>query len=827
VRDTTPSVRVLHLEDDPGDALLVREALENDCFGCEIVNVDTREAFEAALDSDGFDLVLSDYALPSFDGITALAAARRKRPDLPFVFVSGTMGEELAIETLKAGATDYVLKDRLGRLASSVQRALADARATAERRRQERRAAMRHAVTRCLAESMTMEEAVPTVLSAICEAGGFLAGALWFTDPTEQALSCFSFWHREDVSIAEFEELSRKTSFPLGVGMPGRVWASGKPAWIEDVELDTNYPRAPVACRNGIRSACGFPIRSRERVLGVLDFYSSEAQPADERLLTALEDIGNQLGQFLERRRAELALRESEERYRSIAEATNEWIWSAGPDGRTDYSNRTVEAMLGYEPEELVGEDFFQIVHPDDASRAREVFAESLATKSGWTALPVRCRHKDGSYRSLESNAVPIRGPAGQVLGFRGANRDVTDRLSLEAQLRQSQKMEAIGLLAGGVAHDFNNLLTTILGYSDLLSQALGPESAHAEEVDQIRKAGERAADLTRQLLAFSRKQILQPVVLDVDSVVRDTEKMLRRLIGEDIAFTLSLDSASGCVKADPGQLEQIVMNLVVNARDSMPRGGRLTIQTRNCDVGRVQARTLAGLKPGSYVCLSIRDTGEGMDRETLSRIFEPFFTTKEQGRGTGLGLSTVYGIVKQSGGYIAAESEPGKGTTFRIYLPRVSGRGEAAPAAREAAFSRGSETILLVEDEAPVRGLALRVLEQSGYKVLEAASAKEAVRLSADEGDPIDLLVTDVVMPGVSGPELARRLAVTRPDMKVLFVSGYTDDAVVRSDWLAPNQHFLQKPFGPDTLSRKVRSMLDGKRDSREVRIDRSQIAV
>jgi two-component system cell cycle sensor histidine kinase/response regulator CckA len=826
VKDLTRSVHILHLEDDPDDALLVREALQNDSFACEIVNVSSRAAFEAALEADGLDIVLSDYALPTFDGISALGIARRKVPDLPFVFVSGTMGEELAIETLKAGATDYVLKDRLGRLVSSVERALADASAKAEGRQQERRLTMQHDITRSLAGAETIEDAVPALLSAICEGGPFIAGALWFPDPTEEALSCRYFWHRADVLLADFEKLSRESSFPLGVDIPGMIWASGRPAWVQEEELDASYPRAAVARRNGIQSACGLPIRSRDKVLGVLDFYSPENLPADEQLLTALADIGDQVGQFIERRHAELALRESEERLRSIAEASSEWIWSAGPDGRTDYSNRVVEDMLGYAPEELVGQDLFQIVHPEDISRARDVLARSTATKSGWTAFSVRCRHKDGSYRSLESNAVPIRGPDGEVLGFRGANRDITNHLSLEAQLRQAQKMEAIGLLAGGVAHDFNNLLTTILGYSHLLLQSLGPGSELAAEVEEIRKAGERAAELTSQLLAFSRKQILQPVILDVNSVVRDTEKMLRRLIGADIDFTLSLDPAPVAVKVDPGQLEQIIMNLAVNARDSMPRGGFLTIGTRDCEVDAAQARSFTGLKPGSYVCLSVRDTGEGMDRETLARIFEPFFTTKEKGKGTGLGLSTVYGIVKQSGGYIAAESEPGKGTSFLIYLPRV-----AAPAGTEtepggSAFDQGSETLLLVEDDDAVRALTLRTLEQGGYRVLEAASAEGALTVSDAFEGVIDVLIADVVMPGESGPELARRLAGTRPEMKVLFMSGYTDDAILRSGRLPPNQRFLQKPFAPDVLRQKVRDLLDGKRESRDVRFVSSPAA-
>ncbi len=381
-----------------------------------------------------------------------------------------------------------------------------------------------------------------------------------------------------------------------------------------------------------------------------------------------------------------------------------------------------------------------------------------------------------------------------------------------EEQLRQSQKVEAIGRLAGGVAHDFNNLLTVITGYCELLLARLSSDEPMRKEIEQIRKAGERAASLTRQLLAFGRKQILEPKVLDLNSSARDMEKMLKRLIGEDIDLRIAPAPDLRRVKADPGQIEQVLMNLAINARDAMPKGGNLTIETANLELDEAYASRHVGVRPGSYVMLAVSDNGCGMDKEIMARIFEPFFTTKGPGKGTGLGLSTAYGIVKQSGGNIWAYSEPGRGTTFKIYLPQVE-EAVVRPRSRRqpTKVSRGSETILLAEDEPELRGLTRRILEMKGYTIIVAGDGTEALEICGRHEGSIHLMLSDVVMPKMSGRELAERLATTRPDMKVLYMSGYTDDAIVHHGILEPGTSFIQKPFTPDSLVRKVREVLDG----------------
>jgi two-component system cell cycle sensor histidine kinase/response regulator CckA len=513
-----------------------------------------------------------------------------------------------------------------------------------------------------------------------------------------------------------------------------------------------------------------------------------------------------------ERKRAEEALRRSEASYRGLVEHAAYGIYRVTAGGKFLMVNPALFMMLGYgSADELLKIDVVRDVYVDPAARAR-ILAQ--CEQVGSAIEEVAWKRRDGSVITVRLNGRPVRAPDGAIECFEFIVDDVTDQRALEERLRQTQKMEAVGRLAGGIAHDFNNLLTAILGSVDFLRRALGPEHPEHAETEEIQKAAVRAADLTRQLLAFSRQQVLAPKILELDALVTNLEKMLRRLIGEDVELRFAAKASRAAVRADPGQIEQVIVNLVVNARDAMPRGGRLTIETACVDLDAAYAWEHGTVEPGRYVMLAVTDTGVGIDRAAQARLFEPFFTTKEFGKGTGLGLATVYGIVKQSGGYVWVYSEPGRGATFKVYLPRVEQTGEPVAAPQPPARALGgTETILLAEDEAAVRNLARRVLERHGYKLLLAATGREGVRLAEQHGGPIDLLVTDVVMPEMGGRELAQLLTTRQPKLKVLFLSGYTDDAIVHHGVLDAGVAFLQKPFKPDELVRKIREVLDDTR--------------
>jgi len=506
--------------------------------------------------------------------------------------------------------------------------------------------------------------------------------------------------------------------------------------------------------------------------------------------------------------RTELVRRE--ELFRLISENAADMIAVVDADGKRLYNSPAYERILGYSAEELLKTSSLEQVHPDDRPIVEEA-ARAARTGHGRT-IQYRMRHKDGSWHVLESGASAVLNAQGQVEKLVIVNRDVSARKQLEEQFRQSQKMEAVGRLSGGVAHDFNNILGVIIGYAEFLQERMSPEDSLRGSVDEILKAGKRAASLTRQLLAFSRQQVLDPKVIDLNSVVLDMEKLMRRLIGEDIELSTPLSPDVGHVKADQGQLEQVIMNLAVNARDAMPQGGKLTISTENMVMDQEFVRRYPyPVQPGPYICLTVTDSGIGMDAETKARAFEPFFTTKEKGKGTGLGLSTVYGVVKQSGGYIDIYSTPGKGTSFKIYLPRVDDAIKAhGPSAGPAASFEGKETILLAEDEESLRKLTRTTLESLGYLVLEANDGVEALEVSEQHDGPIHLLLTDVVMPGMGGHTLSQELTRRRPETRIVYMSGYTGQAVGSQGPIEPGSDFLSKPFTRETLARKIREALD-----------------
>ena len=626
------SLRLLLIEDSENDAQLLVRELKRAGYDVRYERVDTEETLTAALNRQTWDLVIGDYSMPQFSGMAALRIIQERGLDLPFISVSGTITEEMAVAAMRAGAKDYVTKGHLQRLIPAIERELRESEARAARRNAE-------------------------------------------------------------ASFATLVEFA-----PIGI-------------------------------------------------------YRS-----------------NPAGQFL-----------------SV--------------------NSALVRMLGYDSSDQVLQlDMGRDVYADTAERERLLDRDTYSDRQ-YDDVEATWKRKDGRLLQVQLSVRAVRNAASQVDYYETFVRDVTDQRRLQQQLTQSQKMEAIGRLAGGVAHDFNNLLTVITSYSDLVFQDLPPDDPRRDDVDQVRKAADGAAALTRQLLAFSRQQVLEPKVIDLNSVVDNLKKILQRVIGEDVELTTVLTGDLAAVKADVSQIEQILMNLAVNARDAMPTGGKLTIETTNVDYDPERQQRSDGSR--KFVMLAVTDTGTGMDEATKAKIFEPFFTTKQPGKGTGLGLATVYGIVTQAGGCIWVYSELGHGTSFKIYLPQVDAVATTAAVAR-VDLPRGTETVLLVEDAAGVRAVATQVLQRQGYRVLEASDGEDALHLAARHQGAIDLVLTDVVMPRVGGRELAERLLAVRPDTRVLYMSGYTDDSVVRHGILEGGVAYLQKPFSPEGLARRVREVLD-----------------
>jgi len=509
-------------------------------------------------------------------------------------------------------------------------------------------------------------------------------------------------------------------------------------------------------------------------------------------------------------RKAEEAMHASEARLRAIFENSFDALLLIQADGTISESSPSCARVIGYSKEALIGCDAFELIHPDDQSAIQHEFYRQLRIPNSTVSAVCRIKHQDGSWRWAEmrrTNMLHDPNVSALVTNF----RDITDQRAAEEQLRQAQKMEAVGRLAGGIAHDFNNLLTVINGYGELATNSLPAGHPSRELLGEMTKAGERAANLTQQLLAYSRKTVLAPKLIDVNAIISDMERLLRRLISEDIEFIARLQPNMGLIHADPGHLEQVIVNLVVNARDAMPGGGTLTIETQQVHLDSTQLESNPGVRPGEFAMISVNDTGYGMTPEVLAHLFEPFFTTKEVGKGTGLGLAAVHGIVKQSGGHLTVDSAPGAGATFRIYFPlaeTIASTTQAEGGIRSA--PKGTETVMLVEDESAVRSLARHVLRGCGYIVLDAAEGRAALELAERREQPIQLLITDVVMPEIGGREVAERLSAIHPETRVLYMSGYTEDAVMRHGILEEQVNFLQKPFSPLELARKVRQVLD-----------------
>ncbi len=768
------ALRILIVEDTPEDTCLLEALLGKAGSGrFSVATADSLAGALSQLSRTGADAIILDLLLPDSTGLETLKKVQAEHPSIPVLVLTALQDESMADLAIRQGAQDYLLKGRLD--ASLLARAI---RYSIERKRSEN--ALRLSEQRFELMARATNDAVWD--------WEFSTNRMWWNVGVRSFLGYPAntmggdlTWWMEHIHPEDRDRIT--TCLRAVIDGGGRFWLDEYRYLCADGSYACVFDRGYV-----IHDERGLPVR----------------------MIGAMMDI-------TDRKRAEEALRETNETLRTLIQASPLAISVTDADAKVRIWNPAAEQILGWKAHEVLGR---RLPALDPAAPAGEFggFVGRALQGESLTSVELAGRRKDGSAVHLSLSMAPLRDAQVRICGAMAIIADITERKSadqqrsqLEEQLRQSSKMEAVGRLAGGVAHDFNNLMTAISGYAELLQGRFSAEDPARQHAEEILKSSTRATQLTRQLLAFSRRQVLQPRVLSLNAVVQSTDSLLRRLIGEHIELDLSLDPALSAVKADQGQLEQVIMNLAVNARDAMPDGGRLLIETRNVVLDAGYHDRHGRVRTGPHVLLAVSDSGTGMSEEIRSHLFEPFFTTKSVDKGTGLGLATVYGIVKQSGGDIWVYSEAGKGTSFKIYLPPVNETPEAPP--REGTRQRtrkGTETLLLVEDSEVVRRLLRELLTQSGYKLLEARHGAEALKLSREYAGEIHLLVTDMVMPHLNGRDLARALAPERPGMKVLYMSGYTEEAILKHGVFDPGSAFLEKPFSPGALARKIRELLD-----------------
>jgi PAS domain S-box-containing protein len=760
-------MRVLLVEDSPSDEKLVRHALRGCGPDVVLERVDTPDAFRRLLSSGSWDAVISDWSVPGFGALAALDIVRTCKVDLPFIIVSGTVGEDLAVEAMRAGAHDYVLKHALARLAPVLDREIRESKLRADSRRNDAR-------FRALIEKSN-DAIVLTTFDGIATYASPAAATIFGVGLNELlGRRPGDFVHPDDRVAARAEnkklrEGHRSVSLEFRILRP-----DGSIRWV--AMTNTNF----------------------------LDDPDVEAAVANIRDIT-------------DSRLAADALRRSEARFARLAESGIIGILTCNLDGHIYDVNDAYRNMLGYSREELLSGSikWLDLIPPELHAETFGI-VEELVQRGVTRPFESVAIRKDGARVPMLCGVAMVETPICIAFSIDLSERKQAEEAlrKSEEHLRQAQKMEAVGRLAGGIAHDFNNILSVIISYSEMMMADLDDSDPKSSDLAEIFQAGKRAAELTRQLLMFSRQQVIEPKILDLNQVTGNMDKMLRRVLGEDVELVTVRSEALGRVKVDPSSIEQVIMNLVVNARDAMPTGGKLTLETANVMLDDAYVAQHGGASAGPHVMLAVSDTGCGMDQATQARIFEPFFTTKPKDRGTGLGLSTVFGIVQQAGGSVWVYSEPGVGTTFKIYLPRIVGALDRERSSMMPAM-RGTETILLVEDEVQVRNVARGILQRHGYVVLDAPDPNDAIELCRDYQGDIHLLLTDVVMPKMSGPELAKVVCAIRPQLKVLCMSGYTDDSIVRHGILSAQLAFLQKPLTPVALTTRVREVLDRNADA------------
>jgi two-component system cell cycle sensor histidine kinase/response regulator CckA len=754
-------LKVLIVEDNPADAELLLRELRRAGFEPDWHQVDTEEGFRAHL-NDGLDLVLSDYEMPQFNGLAALKILREGGRQIPFILVSGTIGEDTAVMAMKQGAADYLLKDRLARLGQAVGHALEQTRLQQEHDSAERALRLFRAL---VDQSNDAVEVIDPVTGQ-------------FLDVNEKGHTDLGWSRAEYLTMRVYD-------------IDPTINASSWPQLAERIRTAGSFGSEGIHRR---KDGTMFPVEVNARWVRLDRDY----------IVAVARDI-------TVRKQTEESMRTSEERFRQLLENGSDIITVLDADGLIRYQSPSTLRVLGYRPEDLIGHHLREFIQPEDQVRVGEAMQRALTGLERPTPLEYRVRHRDGTWPILQSLGKSMTGDAGEKLVVVNS-RDITSGRQLEEQLRQSQKMEAIGQLSGGVAHDFNNLLTVIKGHIGLMHMKGQVSADIAASLGQIEGAADRASNLTRQLLAFSRQQVMQTTETNLNGLVVNLTKMLRRLLSENIAMEVECAPQPLMIRADAGMVEQVLLNLVVNARDAMPKGGQLWVKTSRVDFSGPAERLPDQARPGAFVCLTVSDSGTGIAPEVLPRIFEPFFTTKEVGKGTGLGLATVYGVMHQHEGWVRVESEVGRGTTFRAYFPcLVSAEAEAETGLARLQARGGHEGILLVEDEWAVREIANAALTGLGYRVFCAPSGVAALQVWQANQHEIELLLTDLIMPeGVNGRELAMRLRGDRPGLPIIYMSGYSSEMAGVGFSLLEGTNYLAKPFELSALARIVRSSLD-----------------
>ncbi len=771
-----------------------------------------------------FSVALLDIRLPDMEGVDLLKPLQKIHPEIVMFIITGYASLKTAMRALNEGASGYLTKpvdvdDLLAKIKDNVEMQhlrvenveLYDAlqQELAERKRAEAETRKRNRELILLNQIIAASAANPDPISILEIACREMALAF----DTPQSVAILANEKRTQATIVAEHRTDNHPS-TINANIPTQanslvryLFTSRAPLAVQDVKNDARLDFAEdFLQQQSIVSMLILPLTIRREVIGGLVLGSTEPRHFSAEEINLAWSVSEQVSGALARAR----LTQAHQRLFTAIAQTADSVVITDTEGSILYVNPAFERVSGYSQTEVNGQNPRILKSGKNKPEIYEELWASISQGEVWQGRLINKR-KDGTFYTEDVTISPVRDDNGTIVNYVAVKRDITRELELEDQYRQAQKMETIGQLTGGIAHDFNNLLTAVVGFAELTQMRLAPDDPIQKMVDKILYSGRRASDLVGQLMAFSRKQVIEAKVLNLNEIVSDFEKMLRRIIGEDTEMETILSSGLWPIKADRTQIEQVIVNLAVNARDAMPHGGCLTLETINATLDEEFSETHLDVQPGEYVLLSVSDTGMGMSREVQERIFEPFFTTKEQGKGSGLGLSTVFGIVQQCNGHIWMDSEEGAGTTFKIYFPRCTEVMDASLQGEQTDdILRGTETILLVEDEPAVREMATFTLQEQGYTVLEATNGQDALRLANEYANDIDLLVTDVIMPQMNGKDLADQITAVRPHTKTLFTSGYTDDAIVQHGVLKPGIAFLPKPFSPAALGRKVRETLD-----------------